>query len=121
MPFKFSWLHQLKDALFVNFVATLTTMVVTNTHHVNKAIRPHIHDDVTCVTICTIVRGNKGELNSTAIVAPWLLSWSLFVRWFPGYRMETLVKERGGREIGKILNGLTRWEIRADRSDGLIQ
>ncbi len=33
--------------------------------------------------------------------------------------METLVKERGGREIGK-LNGLTWWEIRADVSEDLI-
>jgi len=43
------------------------------------------------------------------------------LRWFPGYRIETLVTERGGREIGKFLNGLTRWEIRADVSDVLIQ
>jgi hypothetical protein len=39
------------------------------------------------------------------------------LRWFPGYRIETLVTERGGREIGKFLNGLARWEIRADVSD----
>jgi len=46
---------------------------------------------------------------------------TLLLRWFPGYRIETLVTERGGREIGKFLNGLTSWEIRADVSDDLIQ
>ena len=55
------------------------------------------------------------------LLAPWLLYRLHFFRWFPGYRIETLVTERGGREIGKLLNGLTWWEIRADVSDDLIQ
>jgi hypothetical protein len=64
-------------------------------------------------------------VNSTAIVVSFYPLTSCLdhssLRWFPGYRLETLVTERGGREIGKFLNGLTRWEIRADVSDVLIQ
>lgn len=39
------------------------------------------------------------------LLATCLLSRLLFLRWFPGYRIETLVTERGGREIGKF----TEW------------
>src|SRR5882757_10925177 len=90
MPFKFcSAVSNLtgssKQSLF-KFEASLTTIVVTNTHHVNKAIRPHLHNDVTCVTICTNVGGNKGWSTTPHcgyLYSPCLLSRSLFFEMVP--------------------------------------